>query len=147
MQCVPIAHAANTSQPMRWLSYSAYPRSTSDDSLALGKSPRSGMENYGDSILPISRAERGIRHNVSQIGGMTMKVIDKIRAMSADELATWVQEFCACEYCELRAMSCFNIGLTPQRCVEATKKHLESEVESDEEEIQSSRSHNSKGVR
>ena len=63
-----------------------------------------------------------------------MKTIDKIRAMSTDELAEWIQYFCACEHCELRAASCFNIGLTPQRCIEATKRYLESEAIENEDD-------------
>ena len=59
---------------------------------------------------------------------MKMKVIDKIRAMSADELAEWLQRFCACEICELRNVDCFGMGLTPEKCIVAIKKHLESEV-------------------
>ena len=58
-----------------------------------------------------------------------MTAIDKIREMSADELATWIQGFCACEHCDLRQVDCFGMGLTPKKCIEAIKRYLENEVE------------------
>jgi len=62
-----------------------------------------------------------------------MKMIEKICAMSADELAIWIQGFCACEHCDLRQVDCFGMGLTPHRCIQMIKKHLESEVQEGDE--------------
>ena len=63
-----------------------------------------------------------------------MTMIEKIRAMSAEEMATWFHEYFACEFCELRFAPCHSMGVTPEKCIEAAMKYLESEVIEDEDD-------------